>query len=481
MAGSRSGGSGQGSGGTSRRSGRPDAAAREAARLLDLRKRMREVEEAILARAPEHDLEPSLDRIQAVMELLGDPQRTFPSIHITGTNGKTSTARIIEAILRESGLKTGRFTSPHLHTIRERISIAGEPISEEAFLAAYDDVIPYIEMVDAQSAETGGPRMTYFEVVVAVAYAAFADAPIDVAIVEVGMGGAWDATNVIDATVSVVTPIDVDHTHFLGTTPEEIATEKVGIIKPSGITVSAIQPHEDVWEMIRARSGEVDAHLVTEGLDFGILTREVAVGGQLLSLRGLAGDYEEVLLDLHGQFQAHNAVVALAAVESFLGGGSQQVDPDVLRAALASVESPGRLEIVRRSPTVIVDAAHNAHGVAALAEALSDSFTFTRLVGVVAIFRDKDAAEMLSLLEPVLDHIVVTRTTSLRATPPEQLGEIAVDIFGEQRVTVVRDLPNALDAAAELADEGGVGGAVLATGSVFTAAEVRMLLGVTSA
>ena len=460
-------------------SGRPDAAAREAARLLDLHKRMREVEEAILARAPEHDLEPSLDRIQAVMELLGDPQRTYPAIHITGTNGKTSTARIIEAILREMGLKTGRFTSPHLHTIRERISIGGESISEEAFLAAYDEVIPFIEMIDARSAQTGAPRMTYFEVVVAVAYAAFADSPVDVAIVEVGMGGAWDATNVIDADVSVLTPIDVDHIHFLGTTPEQIASEKVGIIKPSAVTVSAVQPHEDVWEIIRARCGEVDARLVTEGLDFGILTREIAVGGQLISMRGLAGEYDDLLLALHGQHQAHNAAVAVAAVEAFLGGGSQPVDREVLLAALASVQSPGRLEIVRRSPTVIVDAAHNAHGMTALSEALSDSFSFTRLVGVVAIFKDKDAAQMLEILEPALDHVVVTRTSSPRATPPDQLGEIASDIFGEHRVTVVRDLPDALDRAAELADEGGLGGAVLATGSVFTAAEVRALLGVT--
>ena len=461
-------------------SGRPDAAQREAARLLDVRKRMREVEEAILARTPEHDLEPSLDRIQAVMELLGDPQRTFPSIHITGTNGKTSTARIIERLLRELGLKTGRFTSPHLHSIRERISIAGEPVSEEAFLAAYDEVIPFVEMVDARSAETGDPLMTYFEVVVAVAYAAFADAPIDIAIIEVGMGGAWDATNVIDAGVAVLMPIDIDHTHFLGHSVEEIAGEKVGIIKPGAVAVSALQPHEEAWELIRARAGEVDARLVSEGIDFGVLTREVAVGGQLISLRGLAGEYEDLVLTLHGKHQVHNTAVAVAAVESFLGGGTQPIAHEVLTAALAEVESPGRLEMVRRSPAVLVDAAHNPHGMRALAEALNDSFAFTRLVGVVAIFKDKDAAEMLEILEPALDHIVVTRTTSPRATPPEELGEIAADIFGEHRVTVVRDLPEALDTAAGLADESGVGGGVLATGSVFTAAEVRQLLGVTS-
>jgi dihydrofolate synthase / folylpolyglutamate synthase len=460
-------------------SGRPDAAQREAARLLDLRKRMREVEEAILARTPEHDLEPSLDRIQAVMELLGDPQRTYPSIHLTGTNGKTSTARIIEAILRESGLKTGRFTSPHLHSIRERISIAGEPIGEEAFVRAYDEVMPFVELVDARSADAGEPRMTYFEVVVAVAFAAFADAPIDVAVVEVGMGGSWDATNVIDGDVAVIGPVDVDHTRFLGTTPEEIATEKVGIVAPGSVVVSAAQPHLEVWELIRARAGEVDARLVTEGVDFGILMREVAVGGQLVSLRGLAGDYNDLLLALWGPHQAQNAAVAVAAVEAFLGGGSQPIDAEVLSAALGSVRSPGRLEVVRRSPTVLVDAAHNPHGMLALREALADSFTFVSLVGVVAILADKDAAEMLEILEPALDHIVVTRTSSPRATAPERLGEIAADIFGEHRVTVVRDLPDALDVAAGLADEGGVGGGVLATGSVFTAAEVRMLLGVT--
>ncbi|MDO5504181.1 MAG: folylpolyglutamate synthase/dihydrofolate synthase family protein [Actinomycetia bacterium] len=460
-------------------SGRPDATQREAARLLDLRKRMREVEEAILARTPEHDLEPSLERIQAVMELLGDPQRTFPAIHLTGTNGKTSTARIIEAILRELGVKTGRFTSPHLHSIRERIAIAGEPITEEAFLAAYDEVIPFVEMVDARSAENDEPQMTYFEVVVAIAYAAFADAPIDVAVIEVGMGGSWDATNVIDADVSVLMPIDVDHVRFLGTTPAQIAAEKVGIISSGGFSISAAQPHDDVWELIRARAGELDARLATEGLDFGLLTREVAVGGQLISVRGIAAEYEDLLLNLFGPHQAHNATVAIAAVEAFLGGGTQPLDREVLLAALGAVESPGRLEIVRRSPTVIVDAAHNPHGVLALREALADSFTFTRLVGVVAILADKDAEVMLELLEPALDHIVLTRTTSVRASAPEDLGQIAAEIFGDHRVTVVRDLPDALDVAAGLADEGGVGGAVLATGSVITAAEVRMLLGVT--
>ena len=457
----------------------PDRAQREAARNLDLAKRMREVEEAILARAPEHELQPSLDRIRAVMELLGDPQRTFPVVHLTGTNGKTSTTRIIEALLRELGLRTGRFTSPHLHSMRERIALSGKPIDTERFLAAYDAVLPLIELVDNRSAAEGGPRMTYFEVLVAVAYAAFADAPVDVAVVEVGLGGSWDATNVVDAPVSVILPIDLDHRHFLGDTVEQIATEKAGIIKADAITVMAAQPHEDAAEILRERADEVGARLVVAEVDFGVTERDVAIGGQQLSVRGLAGEYPDLFVPLHGAHQAQNVAAAIAAVEAFIGGGEQQLDSEVVRAALAEVASPGRLEIVRRSPTVIVEAAHNPHGALALREALQDSFAFTRTIGLIAILADKDASEMLEILEPAFDEIVVSRTTSPRAMRPEALGELAAGIFGEHRVHVVKDLPDALDRAAALADDGGVAGGVVATGSVTTAAEVRMLLGST--
>jgi len=462
----------------SQRSGRPDAAQREAARNLEVTKRMRQVEEAILARAPEHDLQPSLDRIAAVMELLGDPQRSFPVIHLTGTNGKTSTTRIIETLLLEHGLKTGRFTSPHLHSMRERIALSGQPISAERFLAAYDEVLPLVEVVDARSAAEDGPRMTYFEVLVAVAYAAFADAPVDVAVVEVGMGGAWDATNVADGSVAVVTPVALDHQHFLGHDVESIAVEKSGIIKAEALAVVGVQEPEAA-QVLADRANEVGARIAFEGSDFGLLEREVAVGGQQISVRSLTGDYTNLFLPLHGLHQVHNAVLAIVAVEAFLGGGEQRLDPDVLREGLARVSSPGRLEIVRRSPTVVVDAAHNPAGALALRTALEDSFNFARIVGVVAILEDKDATEMLEVLEPVLDHVVISRTTSPRAMAPAELGELAVDIFGEDRVTVVDSLPDALDTAAGLADEGGVGGGVLATGSVTTAAEVRMLLGTT--
>ncbi len=456
----------------------PDSAQREAARNLELVRRMREVEAAILARAPEHDLQPSLDRIAAVMELLGDPQRSYPAIHLTGTNGKTSTARVIDTLLTEMGLRTGRFTSPHLHSVRERIALAGEPISREKFLDAYDDVIPFIEMVDAKSVAENGPRMTYFEVLVAVAYAAFADAPVDVAVVEVGLGGSWDATNVADGSVAVVTPISLDHQHFLGNDVVDIATEKSGIIKADAVAVIGTQ-EPDVAQVLLDRGEEVGARMTFEGNDFGLLTREVAVGGQQISIRGLGGVYEDLFLPLHGAHQAHNATLALVAVEAFIGGGEQRLEPDVVRAGLARAASPGRLEIVRRSPTVIVDSAHNPAGALALRQALEDSFTFARVVGVVAILKDKDATEMLEALEPVMDHIVVSRTTSPRAMRPDDLGELAVEIFGEDRVTVVQDLPDALDVAAGLADEGGMSGGVVATGSVTTAAEVRMLVGAT--
>lgn len=441
--------------------------------------RIHEVEAAILARTPETTIDPSLESMREVMELLGDPQRTYPVIHLTGTNGKTSTTRMIESLLREMGLTTGRFTSPHLHSFRERIAIGGEPISAERLVEIYDQVLPFVKIVDQRQVAAGGSRLNFFMMSVVLAYAAFADAPVDVAIVEVGLGGEWDATNVADGQVAVITPIALDHTRLLGSTVEEIATEKSGIIKPGAIAVSALQ-ETDVAEILAERAEQVGARIATEGNDFGVVSREVAVGGQQLALRGLAGDYAEVFLPLYGEHQARNAVTALAAVEAFVGGGEQRLDPDVLRAGFAEVTSPGRLEIVRRSPTILVDAAHNPAGAQALRAALTDAFSFTTLVGVVAIFADKDAESMLGILEPALDHVVVTRNSSPRSLPVAELGALAAEIFGEERVTVVDRLPDALDVAAGLAEADGLGGGVLVTGSVVTAADARLLLGATS-
>ena len=440
----------------------------------------REAYAEILGRAPEHDLVPSLDRIAAVCELLGDPQKAFRVVHLTGTNGKTSTTRMVERLLREHGLRTGRFVSPHLTDVRERIALDGEPLSPERFVEVYEEVLPYVDMVDKASAERGEPRMTFFEVLVAMAYAAFADAPVDVAVVEVGMGGAWDATNVADGEVAVVTPVAVDHERFLGHDVASIATEKAGIVKPGATLVMAQQPVEAAEVLLR-RAVEKNARVAREGLEFGVVHRDVAVGGQLVTLSGLAGMYEDVFLPLHGEHQAHNAACALAAAEAFLGAGSEQapagLDRDVVREAFADVDSPGRLEIVRNGPTVLVDAAHNPAGAATLTEAMREAFTFTKLVGVVGILADKDAEGILDALEPVLDEIVVTQSSSPRAIPADELGELAEEIFGEDRVHVRPRLDDALDEAIGIAEAGGaIGGGVLATGSITLAADVRLLL-----
>jgi len=431
------------------------------------------VEAALARRWPESRLEPSLDRIRALLDLLGQPQRAYPLIHLTGTNGKTSTARMIDAVLREFGIRTGRYTSPHVESVTERISLEGEPVDAERFVAAYDDVAPYLDLVDKQS----DIPLSYFEVLTAIAYAAFADAPVDVAIVEVGLGGSWDATNVGDGQVAVVTPIALDHAEFLGGTIADIATEKAGIIKPGALAVIAQQPVEAAEVLLR-RAVEVDATVAREGLEFGVLNRAVAVGGQLLTLQGLGGEYDEVFLPLFGAHQAHNAACALAAVEAFLGAGRDRLDLDPVRGAFASVSAPGRLEVVRRSPTVVLDAAHNPAGAEVTADAVREAFSFTSLVGVIGVLADKDAHGLLEAFEPVLDHVVVTASTSARALPAEVLGHLAVDVFGADRVEIVPRLDDAIDAAVRQAEAAGdFGGAgVLVTGSITTVGEARLLL-----
>jgi dihydrofolate synthase/folylpolyglutamate synthase len=454
------------------------------------------VEQALLARWPENRLEPSLARITALVDLLGSPHRAFPVVQVTGTNGKTTTARMIDELLRGFGLRVGRFTSPHLVSMRERIVLDGEPLSAERFVEIYDDVAPYVAMVDAGS----DVPMSFFEVVVAMAYAAFAEAPVDVAVIEVGMGGTWDATNVADARVAVVTPVALDHAEYLGPDVATIAGEKAGIIKavpadevtPEGrpdagvVAVLAHQPAGALEALVR-RAIEVDATVAREGTEFAVLERRVAVGGQQLRLQGLAGEYPEVYLPLFGAHQAQNAAVALAAVEAFLGAGAATgpIAPDVVRDAFAAVRSPGRLERVRSSPTVLVDAAHNPAGMAATVAAVQESFDFTRLVGVVGCVVGKDVGGMLAALEAVCAELVVTQNGSARAIPADELGALAVDVFGADRVSVHPRLPEALESAMELAEAGpddALGGSgVLVTGSVITAGEARSLLSGTSA
>jgi len=439
--------------------------------------RLREVEQLVLARAPENDVDPSLEAIATLMDLMGQPQRAYPVIHVTGTNGKTSTARMIERLLRELGLRTGRFTSPHLVDVRERIAFDGEPIDPARFVAAWDDVAPYLAMVDDRSRAADEPVINYFQVLTAMAFSAFADAPVDVAVVEVGLGGTWDSTNVADGQVAVITPIGIDHERLLGSSVDAIAAEKAGIIKAGAAAVIALQPPEAA-DVLGERIAAVGARALVEGQQFGVLHREVAVGGQVVSVRGLGGDYDELFLPMHGAHQAHNLACAIAAVESFFGGGEQPLDTQLVRTTVAAMSSPGRLEVVRTSPTVVVDAAHNPAAATVVAEAIAEAFSFRRLVGVVGVLRDKDATGILEALEPVLDEVVVTRTTSPRATDPDDLAAVAQDVFGDDRVHVVRSLPDALDLAVTLAEQDGeVGAGVLATGSVTMAAEVRTLLG----
>jgi len=455
-----------------------------------------QVEHLLDQRWPETKLEPSTTRITALMELLGSPQRGYPSIHVAGTNGKTSVARLIDSLLIALHRRTGRMTSPHLQSAVERISIDGKPITPAQYVETYREIEPFVELVDAQSeaGELGpvGPRMSKFEVVTAMAFAAFADAPVDVAVVEVGLGGRWDATNVVDAPVAVITPIGIDHVDYLGDTIAEIAAEKAGIITKQQDdlvpidTVAVIgQQTPEAMEVLIAQAVRADAAVAREDSEFAVRRREVAVGGQLLELQGLGGIYSDIFLPLHGEHQAHNAVLALAAVEAFFGAGAQsQLDVDAVRAGFATVASPGRLERMRSAPTVFIDAAHNPAGAAALAAALQTEFDFRFLVGVVSVMADKDVDGILAALEPAFDLIVVTTNGSPRAMEVDALALRAEERFGQERVITAATLPDAIETATALVEEsgqdgaGGISGAgMVITGSVVTAGAARTLFG----
>ncbi|MEI2728277.1 MAG: folylpolyglutamate synthase/dihydrofolate synthase family protein [Candidatus Nanopelagicales bacterium] len=435
-------------------------------------------EAELLARWPESKVAPDLGRISALMDFIGEPQLCAPVIHIAGTNGKTSTARIVESLLREQGLTTGLFTSPSLESITERVQIDGEPISEARFAAAYEDIAPFLALLDEQAELVNGPPVTMFEAVTALAFACFADAPVDVMVIECGMGGAWDATNVVEPAVAVVTPVGLDHTDYLGDSLTEIATEKAGILKAGALAAFARQEPEAA-AVLMARCVELDITPVREGVEFAVVNRTLAVGGQMLTIQGLGGEYDELYLPLHGEHQSANAALALAAVELFFDAGPQrQLDIDVVRAGLAAVTSPGRLERVRTSPTVIIDAAHNPAGARAVTAALAESFDFSRLVGVVAVLEGKDVRGILTALEPGFDSIVVTRNSSPRSLDVDDLAEIALDVFGEDRVFASPHLAEALDVAVGLVDDVAEWGsaAVVALGSVVTAADARRMM-----
>jgi dihydrofolate synthase/folylpolyglutamate synthase len=436
----------------------------------------------LLGRAPENKMEPRLAPLFRAMDVLGEPNKAYPIIHITGTNGKTSTARMIEAGLRAHGLSTGRYTSPHLSKVTERISLDGAPVSDETFVRIWDEIRPYLQIVDDELTAEGQPRLTYFECLTILAFAVFADQPVNVAIMEVGLGGITDATNVGDGQVSVVTPISLDHTDLLGDTTEDIAYEKAGIIKPGGFLVSAAQPL-DAAQVLLEKAKEVQVPFRFEGVEFGVESRQVAVGGQVVTVQGIAGRYPDLMVPLHGAHQAENAAVAVAALEAFLGGGEKELSLEVLQEAFATVSSPGRLEVVRTAPTIIVDAAHNPDGIRASAEAIQEAFSFSKLVVVVGVLKEKDAGEILRQLKESLgdlaEEFCFTQSNSPRAVPAAELAELAVDLgFGEENVHIAEKLDDALEWAVERAEANDdLAGGVLVTGSITLVADARILLG----
>jgi dihydrofolate synthase/folylpolyglutamate synthase len=418
----------------------------------------------LLGRIGEANPQPRLAATRRVVELLGDPQRAYPIIHITGTNGKTSTSRITESILRAYDLRTGLLTSPHLVRVNERIMIDGEPISNEAFIANYRDIEPYLTMVDAELTAAGEPELSFFEAFTALGFASFADAPVDVAIIEVGLGGEWDSTNVGDGVVAVFTPISLDHTARLGNTVEEIAKTKAGIIKPIAAVVTALQDPAALAEIERA-AGIMEATVNVQGAGFSLLSNTVAVGGQVISVKGLAGTYNDLFLPLFGDHQAQNAAVAIAAVESFLGNGTQALVGDVLAEGLATATSPGRLQVIGIEPTVIVDAAHNPDGAASLAKAIASYFTFDEVAIVLGVLADKDAAGIISALAATAEVFLVTASSSDRAIPVDDLLETVREVAPDTAVEDYDTLAEALDAARSWASKADKRG-VIVTGSI---------------
>ena len=430
-----------------------------------------DIEQKLLARWPETRIEPTLERIAALVDVLGSPQLTYPTIHIGGTNGKTTTSRMIDSLLFEMGLRTGRFTSPHLETYLERISINGQPIDPKELIFSYNDIAAYLDLMDSKFEHP----ISFFEAMTALAFVAFAEHPIDVGVIEVGMGGEWDATNVVDADVSVLMPINLDHTEYLGETLTEIAQTKAGIIKESGFVVLAQQEPEVAKELLK-RAASVGADVAREGIEYAVLSRSLAVGGQLLTIQGAKDTYEDIFLPLHGKHQASNAAAALVAVEAFFG--DQELDIEAVREGFAHVTSPGRCEVVHRDPTIILDAAHNPHGAAAIAETVQSEFTFDEVIGVVAPMGDKDVAGILLELEQVMDSIIVTSNSSPRAMSVTDLEKIAVGIFGADRVFSSENLEGAIDKAVKdsirpLSDDS-IG--ILITGSVVSVGEARTYL-----
>ena len=435
---------------------------------------------ALYARTPTR-MAPSLERITRLAELLDHPERAAPAVHLTGTNGKTTTARMVAALLAAFGVGAGVYTSPHLQDVRERVALPTRPISTQEFAETWAYLEPFLAEVDRASDQP----VTFYEALTILAFTWFAEVPVDAQVVEVGMGGTWDATNLVHGDVAVINRVALDHPE-LGDTPAAVAAEKAGIIKRGATVVSQAQD-DDVLAVIGERAARQDARLLLEGRDFGVERRRQAVGGQVLDLRTPTGTIPDILVPLHGRHQAENAAAALVAAQAFLGAhqGSwgpgtdapaserrqRALDPDRVRAGFAAVSSPGRLEVVSRNPLVLLDGAHNPAGARALAAALLEEFVVDRRILVVACLADKDVRGILEGLAPATGRLIVTTNRSPRAAPAERLRKEA-EALG-LHAEVAPDVPSAVRLAI---DSAAATDAVVVTGSLYTAGEARTLL-----
>ena len=428
--------------------------------------------EELMKRVPENKIRPRLEPTRRAVELLGDPQRSYRVIHITGTNGKTSTTRFIERILREHGLRTGRFTSPHLLKFTERMAIDGEPVSDEVLYGVYVDIEPILVMVDQELAAQSEAPLTFFEALSVLGFAVFADAPVDVLVLEVGMGGAWDSTNVADGDVAVFTPVGLDHMDRLGNTISEITETKSGIIKQGALVVTADQT-PDALKVLQRVSSEKAEGIFQLGRDFSVDSHQATSTGQRVQVSGLAGKYGPFEAPVFGIHQSANLAVAIAAVEAFLGGGQIPIADDVLRSAVADLSSPGRLQLVRTEPALLLDGAHNPAGAKTLAVSLKSEFSEKPLVGLVAVLSDKDVAGVFSELAGCFEKLVVTESSSNRSLEIADLEKLAIEHSGTKTEAVV-GARSALERARMIARE--IDGMVVVTGSISLVGDVLQIL-----
>ncbi len=430
----------------------------------------REAEEYLDKRS-RFGIKQGLDRIRALLARLDNPQLSYPSIHITGTNGKTSVARMISSILEVGGRKVARYTSPHLHSVTERMCVDGRPVGEKEFASLLERIIPAVEETDA---ETEDP-LTYFEVTTAMAFLHFARRKVDVAVVEVGLGGRLDATNLVESRVQLITRVAFDHMDVLGDTLEKIAFEKAGIIKEGSVVISAVD-HPASVALIEETCQEKGCDLKLYGRDFHLLynlTYGVETGkiGQALGIQGLLREYGDLYLPLLGEHQGVNAACAVAACEAY-AGSARDLSLTEVEAGLRRVTSPGRLEVVSLHPLVLLDGAHNPDGAERLANVIANDLDYEKLVLVVGILKDKDMRSMLKVLLPLADTVVVTQSSEERAAPARTLAALVREMGYD--CVVVEDLGEAVKFARTLA---AVTDMVCITGSLYTVGETRTAMG----